>query len=77
MHDGFDESLGMSLADCPEYVVAGCGESYACAGLCEIDNCQSDHERRCGNDLEKDQRLNSHAPHLAKRTGACDSHHNG
>src|SRR5262249_42777547 len=77
VHNGFDETLGMSLADCPQNVGVVGGESHASAGLCEIDDCQSDHECRCGNNLEIDQRLNSHAPHLAERTRACDSHHNG
>src|SRR5436190_21836862 len=67
----------MSLADCLENVGAGCGESHAGAGLCEINNCQSNHEGGCGDDLEIDQRLNSHAPYLPERTGARDSHHNG
>jgi hypothetical protein len=51
-------------------------EFHSDARLGEIYNGQSDEQRRCGNDLEIEERLESHAPHLSERTGTRDSHYN-
>jgi hypothetical protein len=67
----------MTLLNRFHHVGARCGKNDAYARLREIHNCQSNEERGCGYNLEIDQRLDSHAPHLLKRTGARDSDHDG
>jgi hypothetical protein len=45
VHDRFDHSLRMTVADCLKDVGVGGGEGDSGARLCEIDYCQSNDER--------------------------------
>ena len=54
-----------------------CREGDTSSGFCEVHDHQPDDEcSRCDN-LEKDQRLQSHASNLFQRAGASDSSDNG
>ena len=62
MHNRFDQRLGMTLTDCFCHVGVAGHERHAYTRLCEIHDDQPDGERGGGDDLEVNDRFNTHAP---------------
>ena len=77
VHKRFDPGLGMRLSDRFDDVDVAGSERYADAWPGEIDDRQSNEKRRGGDDLEINQRFDSHASDFSKRAGAGDSDDNG
>ena len=75
--DRFDQGLRMRLLDRFDNGCVCCIESHPDARFGEIHDRQADEQRGRGDDLEIDQRLNSHAPDLLQGTGTRDSDHDG
>src|SRR2546423_5882534 len=76
VHDSLDESFRMTLLNGFDGVDVRGGESHARPGLGEIDYSQPNEQRCRGDDLEIDQRFDSHAPHFPKRACASDTNYN-
>src|SRR5260370_16382312 len=77
VHNRFDQRFGMALLDRLDDVDVAGRESYASSGLSEIHNRKSDEQRRGGDDLEINQRFDSHPSDLFQCAGTGDADHDG
>ena len=77
VNDRFDERLGLGLPNRVDDVDVAGRQRDARAGFREIDDRQTDEERRRRDDLEKDERFDSDPADFFQRTGAGDSDDDG